>query len=132
MAMRGATLLALSLLACAALPVHAAGEVRRLPLEQVYDKCLGNETLNNTLVMGCAEEASAAAKKEITRLYEKLQGGLPEEDGKALEEAQRAWIRYRDLHCKLAGAHVGTPMYSVCPMDLNIERARQLAELAGE
>jgi uncharacterized protein YecT (DUF1311 family) len=132
MMMRRAVLLALAVAIPTTLPVQAAQDLRRHPLEQVYDKCLGNETLNNTLVMGCAEEASAAAKKEITRLYAKLQAELPAEDGKSLEEAQRSWIRYRDLHCKLAGDHVGTPMYSVCPMDLNIARAKELAELAGE
>jgi uncharacterized protein YecT (DUF1311 family) len=129
---RDAIVFALLLLVGASLPVQAAGETPRSRLEQVYDKCLGKGTLNNELVMGCADEASDAAKKEITRLYVKLQAQLPEADGKALEEAQRSWIHYRDLHCKLAGAHVGTPMYSVCPMDLDIERARELAELAGE
>jgi uncharacterized protein YecT (DUF1311 family) len=82
--------------------------------------------------MGCADEASEAAKREITRLYAKLQAQLPPEDAKALEASQRAWIHYRDIQCKLAGDHVGTPMYSVCPMDLNIARAVELAELAGE
>jgi uncharacterized protein YecT (DUF1311 family) len=122
----------LALFACSVQPAFAAAEIPRNKLEQVYDQCLASQTLNNNLVMGCADEASEAAKREITRLYAKLQAQLPPEDAKALEASQRAWIHYRDIQCKLAGDHVGTPMYSVCPMDLNIARAVELAELAGE
>nr|WP_277399204.1 lysozyme inhibitor LprI family protein [Achromobacter xylosoxidans] len=49
-----------------------------------------------------------------------------------MEQTQKAWLAYRNGHCALAGAHVGSPMYEYCPMLLNINRADELRELAGD
>lgn len=101
-----------------------------------YDRCLRDAgATNNTSVMACSDAVSAAAKREINQLYARIHARLSSEfpaDADKLEQAQKAWIVYRNGHCDLAGAHVGSPMYGYCPMLLNINRADELRELAGD
>ena len=71
----------------------------------------------------------------MTRLYRAFYSKLLAEnanDAARLERAQKAWLVYRDLHCELAGSYVGSPMYSFCPMQLNIDRVIELRELVGQ
>ena len=125
------------MLVCALLcigPVFAADALGSL--DTIYDRCVKKHgTINNGVVEACSGEASDAAKKQINHYYQKayvrLQQQSPD-DAQKLEEAQKAWISYRDRHCSLAGSYVGSPMYSYCPMQLNIARVHELQELAGE
>lgn len=114
--------------------VWAADTLR--PLDKIYDRCLKKAgTINNGIVEACSGEASVAAKKQINHYYQKMYNRLQQqspEDANRLEEAQKAWISYRDKHCSLAGSYVGSPMYSFCPMQMNISRAHELQELAGD
>ncbi len=106
------------------------------PLDKIYDHCVNKHgTINNGVVEACSGEASAAAKKQINLYYNKMYNRLLKdapEDAKKLEQAQQAWISYRDRHCSLVGSYVGSPMYSFCPMQINIARAQELRELAGQ
>lgn len=101
-----------------------------------YDRCLRDAGVtNNGTVGACAEGVSAAAKREINALYARVQARLANDypdDAAKLEQTQKAWLAYRNGHCTLAGAHVGSPMYEYCPMLLNISRAAELRELAGD
>lgn len=101
-----------------------------------YDRCLKDAgAVNNGTVEGCSNAVSAAAKREINTLYAKVHARLATdfpEDAAKLEEAQKAWLVYRNGHCSLAGAHVGSPMYEYCPMVLNANRAGELREMAGD
>jgi len=104
--------------------------------QQVYNDCLAEAGgINNGTVDACSSAASSSAKAEMTRLYRALYSRLlaeNAEDAEQLERAQKAWLVYRDLHCQLAGSYVGSPMYSFCPMQLNISRVGELRELVGE
>lgn len=106
------------------------------PLDKIYDHCLKRHgTINNGVVEACSGEASVAAKKQISLYYNKVYNRLLKEapeDAIKLEQAQKSWIAYRDTHCSLAGSYVGSPMYSFCPMQINIARAHELRELAGQ
>ncbi|CAB3633591.1 MAG: DUF1311 domain-containing protein [Achromobacter sp.] len=101
-----------------------------------YDRCLRDAGVtNNGTVGACAEGVSAAAKREINALYARIQARLASDfpqDAAKLEQTQKAWLVYRNGQCDLAGAHVGSPMYEYCPMLLNISRAAELRELAGD
>jgi uncharacterized protein YecT (DUF1311 family) len=80
---------------------------------------------NNTSVLSCSQEVSAQVKGEINALYHKTYARLDEdspEDAAAFEKAQKAWLKYRNGHCALAGDYVGSPMYEHCPMQSNIAR----------
>lgn len=101
-----------------------------------YDRCLKDAgAVNNGTVEACSNAVSSAAKREINAQYAKIHARLATEfpeDAVKLEEAQKAWLVYRNGHCSLAGAHVGSPMYGYCPMLLNANRASELRELAGD
>lgn len=85
--------------------------------------------LNNSVVMGCAEQASGAARKDMNRVYQKTFLALrqqSEADAAAFETAQKAWLQYREAWCDSQGRSIGTPLYSTCRMDLNIARVAEL------
>lgn len=104
--------------------------------QQVYSDCLAKAGgINNGTVEACSTAASDGAKAEMTRLYRAFYSKLlaeSEDDAAKFERAQKSWLVYRDLHCELAGSYVGSPMYSFCPMQLNIGRVIELRELVGQ
>jgi uncharacterized protein YecT (DUF1311 family) len=102
----------------------------------MYSKCLSQAGgTNNGSVAQCARQTSESLDPEMRRLYNKIYSQIAArqpKDAQQFELAQKAWLSYRDTHCKLAGAYVGSPMYAYCPMQLSITRIVELRELAGE
>ncbi|MCC6075751.1 lysozyme inhibitor LprI family protein [Pseudomonas sp. GCM10022188] len=125
------TLLLLSL----NLSFYSNAEDKLIDHYKIYSACIDEQApINNSVVHGCAEYASDSAKKEITLLYRKIYKYISAssiDDALKFEKAQQAWISYRNNHCELYGSYVGSPMYSYCPMMLNISRAIELRELAN-
>ena len=127
----------ISRLLCALpLLLPAAGAAPAVDYNTLYDRCLTEAgAVNNTSVLSCSESVSAQVKREINTLYARLHAKLAQEapeDADKLEQTQKAWLQYRNGHCALATSYVGSPMYGHCPMLLNIARALELRELAGD
>ncbi|MBF7730409.1 lysozyme inhibitor LprI family protein [Pseudomonas sp. N040] len=103
--------------------------------DALYGKCLDRAGyINNGVVTECSAEVSEKAKSEITRNYKSIYARIlaeKPEDAKRFESSQKAWLQYRNTHCDLAGAYIGSPMYAYCPMNLNSARALELRELNG-
>ncbi len=125
-------LLLLLLLPCAtamAAPEHA-------DYDHMYSDCVDRAgTLNNGVVDACSSTTSEHVKAEMNALYKRIHDRLSTQspqDADRLEQAQKSWLVYRNTHCDLAGAYVGSPMYAFCPMQLNIARLAELRELAGD
>jgi uncharacterized protein YecT (DUF1311 family) len=99
-------------------------------LDARYNDCLEtSEGLTNSLVAACAEGVSDVAKKQMNHTYQRLYLKLQQastEAAQQLEEAQKAWLIYRNAHCDMQGKHIGSPMYYTCPMELNINRLVEL------
>ena len=113
-----------------------ATSMQRADYESMYDKCM-NEfgQINNTSVMGCSDVASNAANKEINSLYNSIHATIlvsSKKDAAKFEVSQKSWLNYRNMHCILAGNYIGTPMFSACPMKLNIARVTELRALANQ
>ena len=120
------------------LSTHAVTATSKQPADyqSMYDKCL-NEfgQINNSSVMGCSDVASNAANKEINSLYNTIHATIlvnSKKDAAKFEASQKSWLNYRNMHCILAGNYIGTPMYSACPMKLNIARVTELRALANQ
>ena len=115
---------------CLLLPLASQAATDTKDFSARYDNCLkANQPLNNSVVASCADEASQMAKKEMNRVYQRLYLKLQQtsqEDAQQLEDAQKAWLVYRNAHCDMQGKHVGSPMYHTCPMELNIDRVAEL------
>lgn len=101
-----------------------------------YDECLKNSAgAGPSAVEGCTEFVVDETKHEMNTLYTVIHDRLQAkslDDAAQFDKAQKFWLAYRDAHCDLAGKYVGSPEWSVCPMDLNIERVRELRQLAGQ
>ena len=117
-----------ALFACALLLSSAAYA------QDPYDACTERAgTMNNSVVYECSAEASAVYKQEITAAYRKIHAALRErsqEPARVFEQAQHAWLDYRNKHCDLITQYVGGPMDGYCQMNLNKARAGELKELA--
>ena len=101
--------------------------------DALYAKCVDKAgPINNGVVAECSGQVSEKAKIEITRRYKSIYARLLMtnlKDAQKFESSQKAWLLYRNTHCDLAGAYIGSPMYSFCPMNLNSVRALELRKL---
>ncbi len=94
-----------------------------------YEDCIRTNPQKLSAAAVCAEGASESAKKEMNRIYQRLYLKLQQtsqEDAQQLENAQKAWLIYRNEHCDMLGKYDGSPMYTICPMKLNIDRVAEL------
>ncbi|MBW8726372.1 MAG: DUF1311 domain-containing protein [Inquilinus limosus] len=126
--------IALSLAAIVQISGAAAAAEGPKDYDKIYSDCVAEAGgANNGTVSACAEGVADQTKPEMNRLYQAITAKMNNPaDAAKLEKAQKAWLVYRDNHCELAGSYVGSPMYYFCPMTLNIERVKQLREMAGE
>ena len=85
----------------------------------------------------CAAQAYARSDASLNRSYGELMQKLPAGRKAGLREVQRAWLRYRDLHCGFAAAgYAGGSMQpmvkSNCLAAVTETRAGLLRELLEE
>lgn len=74
--------------------------------------------------------------KELNSVYNKLKKKLKETDKKNLIEAQKAWIKFRDMNCKFKSQDPGdgggpyiNKMKIDCLIQSTIERTKELKNL---
>lgn len=112
-----------------------AHDIPSTSYQGLYDSCLNRyEVFNNGVIDLCSGEVTEKAEEEIELLYRKVLSYLQKmtpDQADQLVIAQRAWEKYRHFHCLIMGWNVGSPMYSLCPMELAIGRVSQLAELSS-
>ncbi|NIL01752.1 DUF1311 domain-containing protein [Yersinia mollaretii] len=81
-------------------------------------------------MMGCADLVSDTAKKGMNIVYQKIYKIIEVRDlpyvTKNFETAQKSWLTLRENWCDFQGFIIGTPMYSICRMDMNISRVNEL------
>jgi uncharacterized protein YecT (DUF1311 family) len=85
---------------------------------------------------GCFARASDAADKELNSLYAQVRSVLSTEERSDLLEAQRAWLKYRELTCtaeyKLYGGGTGGPVTRMaCLAAITEERVATLRTTYG-
>lgn len=62
------------------------------------EECLNNEWTQSTVdIMLCADNALNEWDKELNVVYQKLMKLLNDDQKKTLRQAQKEWIKYRDL-----------------------------------
>lgn len=80
----------------------------------------------------CMAKALKVADAEMNAIYKKLLSVLVED--KMLRDSQRAWLKFRDLECKLRTSGMGegsATQYFVdsCNLDLTLKRTKDLNHL---
>jgi len=82
-------------------------------------------------------QSAAEVKKadaEMTKAYKDAMSYQDEKGKKLLLEAQRAWIKYKEAHCKsaayaLEGGSAYPQAYNICITELTKARTKELYEL---
>lgn len=98
-----------------------------------YAQCTAQyESMNNSVVHSCSEQATQAYKQQIDQLLQKIKAQASEyqqpERYQNILKAQEAWQSYLELECKNAGDYIGSPMYSYCPMEMYKARIAQISQ----
>lgn len=111
---------------------HAQSENK---YNSIYSACVqrAGGMANNMVVYMCSDETSDKAKADINTYFNIMHKKLAQSDIEAARKltlTQKAWLQYRNNHCQLMGQYVDSPMYSYCPMQLNIKRALELKEMS--
>jgi uncharacterized protein YecT (DUF1311 family) len=82
----------------------------------------------------CAGEELARADSLLNANYQALVRTLEPHRVRALREAQRAWIRFRDAECafqesEVRGGSMAPMVYALCEAELSEARAEEFARL---
>ena len=78
------------------------------------------------------------ADTELNNVYNKLKNKLGSVDKKALIEAQKAWLKFRDSNCKFIskeeseGGIIANKMKIDCLTQSTLERTKELKEMLTE
>jgi len=104
----------------------------KIEYDDIYAKCVGNNSITNTLINACAGFINHLMEKKIQHLYTDLLKKFKEDSPNSIEklkDSQKMWQLYKDSECDLEGWAIGTPMYDLCPVEINKERIKRLESL---
>jgi uncharacterized protein YecT (DUF1311 family) len=106
------------------------------PIDKWLDDCLAigkNQSTAGTI--DCIDKAYEKWDKELNKVYRELMAKLKPDDQKVLKEAQKEWIKHRDMEFKLLdkiyGYKEGTmylPMHADSRMEIVRGRANKLQD----
>ncbi len=98
-------------------------------------KCFGQTQLEMNIQ---ANNDYKVADAKMNTLYKKVLNSLKNaSDKKLLLEAQRAWIKYKETHCKLAAkayesGSIQPLIYATCLTSITEDRIKELKKLIEE
>jgi uncharacterized protein YecT (DUF1311 family) len=103
-------LLQITLAFAAAMPLVASAQESNL--SKKYDACMDKSDGVTMDMMDCISAEIERQDVRLNRAYKSLMANLTPERKKQLQEAQRAWIKFRDLNCNF---YHETPMGAASP-----------------
>lgn len=122
----------LALAIAATLPLVSIAQVASLSKQ--FDACMDK---SGGVTQGMVECMVAETKRHDARLnkaYKALMGSLNPERQKQLQEAQRAWLKFRDSNCAFYydpdGGTLARVQANDCVMNMTANRAKELETLA--
>ena len=91
------------------------------------------DAMTQTDMTTCFNDNFVVADKTLNTLYQRLMKTLEPDDRKMLQDAQRAWISFRDKHCAFvanpnAGGTIYPSIVSACATQATAVRAGQLRD----
>jgi uncharacterized protein YecT (DUF1311 family) len=101
-----------------------------------FQSCYDHAANNHALIR-CADMEYRHYDRLLNQNYRLLMQALPPREQVRLREAQRAWIRFRDLECDFEGYEMrggsGEPLLVLgCKAELTKRRVRELKQLQPE
>lgn len=110
-----------------------AASSKEADYQKEYESCIAKHSeLNNMVIHWCVDGILSVLNNEINSKFKSLREMYSKDapqDVEKLEKAQESWASYRDAQCELAGTHIGSPMFSICPMKGSIQRLKEINDL---
>lgn len=119
------------------IPPFAVAQDKEIGLSTGFEKCM-DKAVSTVDMIDCMTKENTSQDKRLNRAYKSLMETLSAERKKKLQEAQRAWIKYRDANCDYYNDPDGGSMARIaannCVLDATASRAQELENFlkAGE
>ncbi|BBL71381.1 lysozyme inhibitor LprI family protein [Methylogaea oryzae] len=115
---------------CCSLAMAAAVEAESVaPFSECMDKAAGI----TSAMLDCIGAETKLQDARLNKAYQALMATLPPARKQQLQEAQRAWLQYRDANCGFyadpAGGAIATVNASDCFLSATAGRAKELERL---
>ena len=118
---------------CTALAIagapHAAS-AHETGLSQPYAACMGKSSATTRDMIGCITAENQRQGSQLNKAYKALMAELPTPRRAQLQNAQRAWLKYRDANCAFYADSDGGTLARVnansCMLTATAQRAREL------
>lgn len=102
---------------------------------QAYQSCMNNSSGATFEMIDCISAEYQYQDTLLNAAYKKLMRNLSTDRQKALKEAQKAWIKFRDSNCDFYYDPDGGSMARItsndCLMSMTAERAKELNDLSN-
>lgn len=125
-------LLQITLAFAATMPLMASAQDSNL--SQKFDACMDKSGGVTIDMIDCIGAEIERQDVRLNKAYKSLMANLTPERKKELQEAQRAWIKFRDLNCNFYhdpyGGSIARVNANSCLMAMTADRAKELDNLA--
>jgi uncharacterized protein YecT (DUF1311 family) len=122
-AARAPALVTLLAILASALPAAAAAADG---FEAQRAACAASHPEDRAALALCLQDAALAANLRVDERYFALREDLRGDSARRLLTAQRAFVRFRDLHCTAIGRSVDNVAWQACNLRLTLDRLAQL------
>lgn len=123
---------ALFLMLCS-LPL--AGSAQDAGLTKQFSACMDKSNSTTVDMLECIDAETKRQDGRLNKAYKEAMSQLSAERKKQLQQAQRAWITYRDANCGFyadpEGGSMARLVASDCFMSATASRAKELESLSG-
>lgn len=103
-------------------------------LSKQFDACMDKSGGVTQSMVECMVAETKRHDARLNKAYKALMGSLTPERQKQLQEAQRAWLKFRDTNCAFYYDPDGGTLARVeandCVMNMTANRAKELEALA--
>ena len=104
-------------------------------LSAKYSSCMDKSGGVTVDMLGCIGEETKSQDARLNKAYKAVSTAIEPSRAKALQDAQRAWIKYRDTNCNFYADPEGGTMATVtsndCILTTTADRAKELEGISG-
>jgi uncharacterized protein YecT (DUF1311 family) len=112
---------------------HAALAEDDVGLSKKFSRCMDSAGGTTTGMVDCISTEAKQQDVRLNKAYKELMATLSPERKKQLQEAQRAWIKFRDANCDFYydpdGGSLARVSANDCAMSSTARRAKELESL---
>ena len=99
-------------------------------LSKQFSNCIDKSGGVTVTMLDCISSETKGQDARLNKAYKEVMGQLPPVRKKQLQEAQRAWLKYRDANCNFYADPDGGTMATVsandCFMSATAARAKEI------